>query len=60
MIPVIESEEIQYDVTDLVDKLDEILIYNEMAAGALIEINWSLKFLLMLFIIFSAWKVVRK
>lgn len=45
---------------DYTEQLDSIVTYIEIIAGGVIEIVWIAKTFLIFFIIFSAWKVVRK
>lgn len=45
---------------DYTEQLDELIVYAEIATGGIIELVWIAKTFLIFFIIFSAWKVVRK
>lgn len=45
---------------DYTEKLDDLIIYAEIISGGIIELVWIGKTFLIFFIIFMAWKVVRK
>ena len=45
---------------DYTTQLDDLIVYSEIIAGGVIELVWIAKTFLIFFIIFSAWKVVRK
>lgn len=45
---------------DYTEQLDELIVYAEIATGGIIELVWFAKTFLIFYIIFSAWRVVRK
>ncbi|MGN7119053.1 hypothetical protein ACTHQ8_22695 [Lysinibacillus odysseyi] len=45
---------------DYTEQLDKLITYAEIIAGGVIEIVWIAKVFLVFYIIFGAWRVVRK
>ena len=45
---------------DYTQQLTDLITYSEIIAGGVIEIIWIAKVFLVLYIIFGAWRVVRK
>lgn len=48
------------DSADYFEQLADLIIYSEIIAGGVIEIIWIAKIFLVFYIIFGAWRVVRK
>lgn len=45
---------------DYTEQLDQVIMYLEIATGGVIELIWIAKTALIIYIILSAWRVVRK
>ncbi|MGE7984727.1 hypothetical protein [Solibacillus sp. NPDC093137] len=45
---------------DYTERLDTIIFYLEVVSGGVIELGWIAKTFLIFYIIFGAWRVVRK